>query len=406
MMTYFKIAWRNLWRNKRRTLITSASIFFGVFFAIFMSSVQQGTMQNMVDNMVSFYTGYLQIQEEQFNENRSINNSFIPNEYLINSINSHNAITQYAQRLESFALAASELNSFGSMILGIQPEKEDAISGLSKWIIKGNFITPGSKDVLLGKVLAENLKLVLNDTVVLIGQGYHGVSAAGKYRVAGLLDFPLAELSRQVVYMDISNCQELFSLPGHLTSIVLMVSNPDEVQGAATLINQDLPDELRIYRWDELQPELVNLIEGKLASGKIIKGLLFMIIGFGVWGTIIMLMSERKRELGVLIALGMRKTRLTIMIIIESAYIGILGILLGVVVSLPLVWHLFINPLRVGGKIGETYTKMGFEPIIAFSMQPEVFYSPAITIFIMFAIISIYEIWYIAKLKAVIALRA
>ena len=406
MITYFKIAWRNLWRNKRRTLITSASIFFGVFFAIFMSSVQQGTMQNMVDNMVSFYTGYLQIQEEQFNENRSINNSFIPNEYLVNSINSHNTITQSAQRLESFALAASELNSFGSMIIGIQPEKEDAISGLSKWIIKGNFLTPGSKDVLLGKILAENLKLTLNDTVVLIGQGYHGVSAAGKYRVAGLLDFPLAELSRQVVYMDISNCQELFSLPGHLTSIVLMVSNPDEVQGTATLINQDLPDELRIYRWDELQPELVNLIEGKLASGKIIKGLLFMIIGFGVWGTIIMLMSERKRELGVLIALGMRKTRLTIMIIIESAYIGILGILSGVVVSLPLVWHLFINPLRVGGKIGETYTKMGFEPIIAFSMQPEVFYSPALTIFIMFAIISIYEIWYIAKLKTVVALRA
>ena len=215
MITYFKIAWRNLWRNKRRTLITTASIFFGVFFAVFMSSVQQGTMQNMVDNMVSFYTGYLQIQEEQFNENKSINNSFIPNEYLINSINSHNTITQSAQRLESFALAASEL-----------------------------------------------------------------------------------------------------------------------------------------------------------------------------------------------IALGMRKTRLTIMIIIESAYIGILRILSGVVVSLPLVWHLFINPLRVGGKIGETYAKMGFEPIIAFSMQPEVFYSPALTIFIMFAIISIYEIWYIAKLKTVVAIRA
>jgi len=151
---------------------------------------------------------------------------------------------------------------------------------------------------------------------------------------------------------------------------------------------------------------LVSLIDGKTASGKVVKLLLFMVIGFGVWATIIMLMHERKRELGVMIAVGFQKTRIMLMIIIESAFIGFLGILIGIGISYPLVWYLFKNPIQVTGKMAETYKSMGFEPVLKFGINPEIFLSPAFTILIIFAVLSLYEIWYVARLNTVTALRA
>ncbi len=405
MKTYLKIAWRNLWRNTRRTLITSASIFFGIFFAVLMSSMQQGSFENMVDNMVRFYSGYFQFQEQGFKENRSVNQSFIPENEFTSAISSNPFITQSTSRIESFALAASDNNSAGSLLFGIEPANEEAISGLSKWVKEGEFLTPGSKDVLLGKILAQNLNLGVNDTVILIGQGYHGVSTAGVYRIAGLLDFPLPALSRQVIYMEIKNCQEYLDMPGRITSTVIMVANPDDVDKAEQSLSGLAKGNLQLYTWKELQPELINLIEGKEASGVVIKGLLFMIIGFGVWATIIMLMNERKRELGVMIALGMRKTKLFIVVLLESFFIALIGIASGLAVSIPLSTYLFLNPIYVTGKMAETYTSMGFEPVLKFSAQPEIFINPSLVIFIMFAIISLYQLVFIAKLNTVKAMR-
>lgn len=407
MKDNFKIAWRNLWRNSRRTLITAASIFFGIFFAVFMSSLQQGSFENMVDNMVRFYSGYIQIQEAEFKELRSVNNSFIPGNELENLIKNNKKISSSTQRIETFALAGSETKSYPAMVFGIQPENEEAISGLSKWIGEGNFINSGSKNILIGKVLAKNMNINVSDSLILIGQGYHGISTAGIYEVTGLLDFPLPDLSKQVIYMDLKNCQEFLGLPdGQITSNVIMVNTPDEVDQTIAELKSGISEELAIYSWYELQPELVSLIDGKTSSGKIVKGLLFMVIGFGVWATIIMLMHERKRELGVMIAIGFQKTRIITMLIIEAFFIGIIGIISGIIGSFPLIWYLFKNPIHVTGEIADTYKSMGFEPVIKFSINPEIFISPAITIFIIFALISIYQIYYVIKLETVNALRA
>jgi len=406
MNTYFIIAWRNLWRNSRRTLITSASIFFGVFFAVFMSSLQQGSFENMVDNMVRFYSGYIQIQESDFKDNRSLNNSLMVDLAIEKKIKSHTLVSQSAERIESFALASSDDNSFPAMVFGIQPEKEEAISGVSKWLDEGQFIQTGSKDLLIGKVLATNLDVHVNDSLVLIGQGYHGVSSAGIYRIAGILDFPLPDLSKQLIYMDLQNAQEFFSMSGLITSHVIMVEKPAHVAQVISDLAPGLAAEMEIYAWDTLQPELVSLIDGKTASGKVVKLLLFMVIGFGVWATIIMLMHERKRELGVMIAIGFQKTRIMLMIIIESAFIGLLGVLIGIGISYPLVLYLFDNPIHVTGQMAETYKSMGFEPVLKFGINTDIFFSPAFTILIIFAVLSLYEIWYVVRLKTVTALKA
>ena len=119
-----------------------------------------------------------------------------------------------------------------------------------------------------------------------------------------------------------------------------------------------------------------------------------------------MLMSERKRELGIMIAVGVRKIRLVWIVAIESFFIGLLGVISGAIVSFPLVYYLFKNPIYVTGKVAKTYEDMGFEPVIKFGLQPDIFINPAITVFILFCLITIYPVVFIKKLKTVDALRA
>ena len=405
MTKYIKIAWRNLWRNTRRTLITSSSVFFGVFFAVFMTSVQKGSFENMISNMARFYSGYIQIQQSDFKDNPGVNNSFQMAQQLKEVIDSNPKITSSANRVQTFALASNETKSFPAIIFGVNPEDENSISQLSKHIDEGEYISNGSKDLMIGKVLANNLNLAVGDSLILLGQGYHGQSAVGIYKVTGLLDFPLPSLSKQIVYMDIANCQEFTSIKELITSNAIMVESTDDVD---KVMNDLLPystDEITIYSWQDLMPELLNLIEGKEASGAMVKSLLFMIIGFGVWATIIMMMNERKRELGVMIAIGFQKGKLLVMMMLESAFIGIIGVVSGLAVSYPIMWHLYKNPIYVTGEMAETYKSMGFEPKIAFSANPEIFYNPAITILIIFMLVSLYQIYFVAKLKVVDSIK-
>ncbi|MCF8368158.1 MAG: ABC transporter permease [Bacteroidales bacterium] len=406
MKTYLKLAWRNLWRNKRRTLITVSSILFGVFFVVMMTSLQQGSFENMIDNMVRFYSGYIQIQEDGFFENRSLNNSLKFTNEIEDIINNTEGITQYTQRIESFALASTGDKSFGAAIFGILPPEEDQISGLSKKVSQGEYIASGSKGIMIGKGLADNLGIGLNDTLILLGQGYHGVTAAGKYHVAALLNFPINDMNNKLAYLDMEACRELYDLPGRSTSIVIMVKKPNDVNSIISNLQTKVPEGLMVYSWEEIQAELMSLISGKKASSKIIKAILFMVIGFGIWGTIIMLMAERKRELGIMVAVGVRKIRLIWIVAIESFLIGILGIVFGFLLSFPLVYYLYSNPIHVTGKVAETYAQMGFEPVIKFALHPDIFSSPAITVFALFAIITLYPVWFIKKLKTAEALRS
>lgn len=406
MFNFIKIAWRNLWRNTRRTLITSASVFFGVFFAIFMTSVQKGSFESMVGNMAKFYSGYIQIQQFEFKETPGVNNSFEMSKQLQQAIDNNSNITFSTNRIETFALASYEEKSFPAFIFGINPENENSISELSEYVEDGEYLEYGSKDVLLGKVLAENLKLKVGDSLILLGQGYHGVTAVGIYKVSGLLDFPLPDLSKQVIYMNLQNCQEFASIQGKITSTVIMVDNTNQIEEVMGGLLPDIEDDIIIYSWEDLMPELLNLIEGKEASGAVVKSLLFMIIGFGVWATIMMMMHERKRELGVMIAIGFQKSKLLIMMLSESFFIGIIGVFSGLAISYPIMWYMFKNPIYFTGEMAETYKSMGFEPKISFSINPEIFYNPAISIMIIFMLVSLYQIYFVAKLKVVDSLKA
>ncbi|RLD34857.1 MAG: ABC transporter permease, partial [Bacteroidetes bacterium] len=245
-MENLKIAWRNLWRNKRRTIITVASIFFGVILSTLMSSMQEGSYSSMVENVVKFYSGYLQVQNEEYWDNKTINNTFEPTEVLYKKINNTKGVIHVAPRLESFALASSLDITRGAMLFGIDPEKEEYVTEASKWISKGKYLQPGDKGLIIASGLAEYINIDVNDTLVLLGQGYHGVSAAGKYPVRGIVKLPNPDLNRQVIYMDLNNAQEFFSAENLITSLVIMVEDPYDLPHADRILKKEISSPYKV----------------------------------------------------------------------------------------------------------------------------------------------------------------
>lgn len=400
------IAWRNLWRNKRRTFITVASVFFGVLFSTVMTSMQEGSYSSMVDNVVKFYSGYIQVHSEDYWENKTINNTFEPTDSLIDKISRVKEVIHFTPRLESFALASSEEITKGVMVLGVDPVKESQVTGIEKWIEKGRYLNPGDKGILVGIDLAKYLQLDLNDTIVLLSQGYHGISAAGKYPIAGILNFPSPELNRQTLYMELSNCQDFYSAYNLLTSLVLMVKNQYDMPDAMKELRNEISSPFSVMSWNEMQPELVQMIEADRAGGVFMKALLYMIIGFGILGTIMMMISERRREMGVMVAIGMQRFKLGNIIFLETLFIGFLGVLVGFLGSIPIISYYYNNPIRLPADAAEIMIEMGIEPLLYFSWMPSVFYNQVITIFVITALIAIYPVYKSITMKVNLALRA
>ncbi len=399
------MAWRNLWRNKRRTLITIASIFFGVLLSTVMSSMQEGSYSSMIDNIVKFYSGYIQIHQKDYWADKTINHSFILTDSLLNKVKNVSEVTSYTPRLESYALASSESITKGTLVIGVDPEQENKVTELKRWLTKGSYLKEGDKGVLVAAELARYLKLGVGDTLVMIGQGYHGISAAGEFPIRGILNFPNPDLNRQTIYMDLKNCQNFYSADSLITALVIMVKDAYHLPAAMRKLESVISSPYSVMSWDQMQPEILQMINADRAGGIIMKLILYVLIGFGIFGTVMMMIVERKREMGVMIAIGMRRYRLASVLFLETIYIGLVGVLAGFLGSIPLIAYWYNNPIRLTGNAAETMINMGIEPLMYFSWMPRVFYEQIFIVFIMTFIISIYPVYSAKMLKVNKALR-
>ncbi|MCB0804881.1 MAG: ABC transporter permease [Bacteroidales bacterium] len=405
MWNNIKLAWRNLWRNKRRTLITTASIVFSVLFASFMRAVQEGSYDSMIDNMVKFYSGYLQVQDTAYWDEKTLENTIAYDSTLAGKISNMKDVRLVTPRLESFALSAYEENSKPVFVMGIDPEKEDGIIKLSEKVKKGSFISSNDKGALIAEGLSKFLKIGAGDTLVMISQGYHGVSAAGKFAVRGIFKHPNPEFNNNMVYLSLKTAQDFYSAYGRYTSEVIMVNDHYEVDHVKRAIQEILPPDKTVMTWDEMYPELLSMIEGDRAGGIIMLWILYLVIGFGIFGTVMMMVNERKREFGVINAVGMRKSRINVMLFAEIVMLGMLGAVLGLVLTAPIIGYFYANPMPMPAEMAEAMEAYGVEPYMFVSIRPMIYINQALTIFILSSVIAGIMMITVARLDMVKALR-
>lgn len=448
MSAILKIAWRNLWRNKRRTIITAASIFFAVFFAIGMRSFQLGTYDHMIKQVIESYSGYIQVQHPDYSDDPGIDNAFSWDDKIMTLLSENKNVKTVVPRIESFALISAGNLSKGVMISGIKPEKEIEMSDpvdklvryrLSKQIVI-EFISQNkvsqecadllktvenqsytnkislaadikldiSKDatllnklcelskynsyylnniddgVLISDRLSRYLKVNTGDTIVLMGQGYQGVSAANVFPVRGVVKMPSPELDNKLVYMTLEKASEFFSLYGNITSIAINLYDTDKMKSSQKELKKMLEkNNLIVKNWQELNPALVQQIEGDNKSGLIFLAVLYVIIFFGIFGTVQMMISERTREFGVMVAIGMKRTFLAYIVTTEMFLLGFIGTAAGMVVSIPLLLWGHYYPFRLNGEMARMYTDIGFDPVMPMALFDAYFFQQAIVILVM-----------------------
>ncbi len=483
MFEYLKIAWRNIWRNRRRSIITMSSVFFAVFLAVIMRSFQLGSYDAMINTMIEKYSGYIQIEHPDFPEDMSIDNTIEYSEKLIKTIQSVENVKSVVPRLSYFSYAYSDIQSKGVLLTGIDPDlenkmtkmneqivniklTEDAIENIKKEDIpeelanaldenKGHYysrdeilafelnledeeditkylplikkhakyngipLTKDDKGVLIGSRLAKYLKLEVADSIVLMGIGYHGNSAAEIFPIRGIVKIPNPKLDGMMIFGALQETQNYFSAfeesdeltppKSLLTSYAINLYNKDDESVEITrdnIIKAIGRDDILVRGWKEANKELSNQIKSDNESGKMMIALLYIVIAFGVFGTVLMMIAERKREMGVMIALGMKKFKIGIVITMEMIFIGFFGLLSGIIASIPIVALGHLNPIRLKGEAAEMMAGYGMEPIMPMAWFDMYYLNQILIVTIILLVVMIYPIISIMRIKVIDALRA
>jgi ABC-type lipoprotein release transport system permease subunit len=394
-----------MWRNKRRTLLATSSVFFAVLLATIFRSTQSGQHDYFVQMSVSMYTGYLQVQKKGYWDERSFNYSFEQSALLTKILSANKGITTINPRIETIALVSHGTETRISPVLGINPVTENAMSGIRKRLIKGNYLTDSSKGILIAQGLAERLRVGVGDSVILYSQGYQGVTAAEELRVEGILYFPIPKINDAMVYLSLTKAQELFNAYNRVTDIALMIDDQKNMDKIQKNIMAGLDGNLVVMNWKEMSPEIVQAIETDVGSELIIMFILYVVIGFGVFGTVMMMAIERTREFGLLISLGMKRSRLLIVTTVETLLVSVIGAAAGSIISFPLIYYFYLNPVHLTGNAAKAMLAYGYEPIVPVSIEPFVFTSQAIAVFAIAIAASLYPLFFIRKIQPIAALQ-
>ncbi len=357
----------------------------------------------MTENMVRYSTGYIQIQDVLHDEEPSIDNSLLFDDDLREILNTfEDEIDYYVPRIQSFALAATDDITRGSFVIGVDPQKEALINNVADDIVKGRFIDIDSEGIVVAEGLANILKLELGDTLVLLGQGFQGATAAGKYVVEGIVKLNVPELNNNSIYMAIPAAQWFFMADDRLTNLIIMPVNPNHTHQIAERLNDKLDSEWYIaLTWDIMLADLIKLMEFDMAGTMVLLMILYIVIGFGLFGTILTMMIERQKEFRLLFAVGMKRAKLAVVCLLETIFISLAGVLVGIIGAIPIVLYFFYNPIQLTGDMAEAMMDYGFEPIMPFSVDPAVFYSQALVVLAISIVVGIAPVYKVYKLKLI-----
>jgi putative ABC transport system permease protein len=350
-----KMAWRNIWRNTRRSILTISAITFATTLLIFMLSWQFGSYDTMINSAVKLHTGHLQVQARGYNDKRSIR-LVVPDPEAVGAIlNQHPGVAAYTFRATACSLASSKERTYGVMVIGIDPEREAKVSTLKKLVRQGRYLlAEDNLQAVIGKLLAENLRVGIGDEVVVLGQARDGSIAASVFRVKGIYRSGQDEFDRSGIYLPLKTFQDVYGMRGAVHEVVVLAKTLQDVETIKQDVSTRLEktrkkDQLVILDWMELMPGLVQSIKVDLGSGLIFYFILVVVVAFSILNTFLMAVFERTREFGVLLAVGTTPGRLTRLLLLESVTMTLVGIIIGIVLGCIVTWYFQVHGIVISG---------------------------------------------------------
>jgi ABC-type lipoprotein release transport system permease subunit len=340
-----RLAWRNLWRHPRRTWLTTGAMIFSNVILVFMISMQVGMYQMMIDNSLRASVGHLQVQAEGYNEELKMRQVVPGVEGLAADLRQELGLDTVAPRASAFALASSAERSFGVQVMGVEPDAEMKVSSLPGLVEEGRFLEGSdTPEIVVGKTLARNLKIGVGDELTLMGSGRDGSFAAAIATVVGILDAGNPDMNRALAQMPLGYFQDTFAMEGAGHSVVMLAPDMFQIPSLVDRVEGLLPadQDLVVLDWDRLMPGLKQAIQADISSAAFMYLVLIVLVAFSVLNTQLMSVLERTKEFGVILSLGVSPGKLGRLVLLESALMGLVGLVVGVVIGGALVVWLSI----------------------------------------------------------------
>ena len=311
------VAWRNLWRNPRRTWLTAGGIAFATALVVFSSSIQVGSYDGMIDMATRLVSSHIQVQHPKFQDDPRMRYSLPEGVELTERLARLPGVAGAAPRAEAFALLSTEERSFGGLVLGVDPDRERQVSDLPNTLVEGEYL-PGPDDAFIGAALARNLDISLADEILVLGTGKEGSVGALALRVGGIFETGHNGTDRSLILVRLQTLQEGFELGDEVHRVLVAADSISDIDDVARRIELELGADFSTLKWNALMPEIEQGIQIDWVSSQLMYWLLLILVAFAIVNTFMMTVFERTREFGMLLAIGMRPASIMGMLQVEA----------------------------------------------------------------------------------------
>jgi len=402
-----KLAWRNIWRNKRRSGVILTAIVVGLLGMVFMIALMDGMSTDMVEVAIENGVGHVQIHKQGFLDKMSVKLNINSPGYVIKRIEGTPNLEAYAERVKVRGLISSAESSSGVLIWGVDHEREPKLNSIKKNKDEGEFLTGRKGEIYIGRSLAEKLKVGIDDKIVLRGQGLATEIVSAAFRIKGIFVSTSPEYDKYNVYINLTEAQEFFDMNDRVSEIALMSDSLDNVELLAYDINEVIEVQgLKASTWKEIIPLIVQMVELFSAFNYIVFVIVVIAMAFGIVNTILMSVLERTREIGIIMAIGTKPIKVFSMVMWEGFFLGLMGLVFGWIVSIVIYgillktgidFSIWSDSLKYMGGIGTTVY-----PII----KPYNVFWSSVSVFIAAVLSALYPAVKIMRLTPVKAFRS
>lgn len=335
-----RLAWRNLWRNRRRSLINIASMGFGLAAIMFGQSLLVSLQRQLIEKATGSITGHLRIQRRDVDEPKFPGKYMKDLEAAARLLDADPRVEVWGKRIHLTGLVSSPTASLGALICAVEPEKERRLTDMATYLKEGTYLAGHPKGVVMGRRIAGRLDIRLGEKVVIMAQASDGSMGADAFRVVGLHETGSESFDGQIIWIPYAAMQELLVRPGQANQLAVKLKDIEAVPAVAAELNARLTEpETHAISWREIDREIIGVQEFQNGILSVVLVVVFTVVALGILNTQLMSLFERVREFGVLMAIGARPDWVLKLILVESALLGVCGTLFGLAVGAALIAH-------------------------------------------------------------------
>lgn len=400
-----QIAWRNVWRNKTRSLVIIIAVALGLWGGIFSDAFMQGMAEQQIYSVIHSETGHIQLNQPGFLLNHDMQMQIQNADGIIGKIKTIPGVEGVSATIQVTAMASTASGSSGIMINGIQPADQEKVSDISKLLIQGDYFkSERANQVVIGQQLADKLKVKLHSRIVLTLQTITGDIIYGAFKVSGIFRTHDSEFDKQMVFARNKDLQQLIGFPPGAASIItVLLQNTDDTKKITTTLKQQYTG-MQVQSWIQLSPMLQILSGTMMQFTLIFVGIILIALAFGIINTMLMAVLDRTREIGMLLSIGMKPSKVFGMIMLETIFLSLTGAVIGVLVSIASIsWfgHTGINL----SFIAEGFNALGYSSIVYPTLGFNFYIMLAIMVIIIALIAGLFPARRAVRLKPAEAVR-